>query len=194
MFALIMLALYHTLIKSCPSSTAYFRSPASRVHSIRTHHEKRRTVSPRTGVGAVNLQLAVGLVFIVLGVVVLALGFWSRSRELLLCAIWLIVAPIFLSFLALAAVAAGLLAYAAYLLLLVLYLAIVGRGMYIALQAQDTFTRLLAGALSLTFFFYVFVNAERERLAVLYKRKDGHYGLIEPVIGGEYTKKAKSGR
>src|SRR6185436_3450435 len=45
------------------------------------------------------------------------------------------------------------------LLLLVLYLAIVGRGLYIAVQAQDTFTRLLAGALSLTFFFYVFVNA-----------------------------------
>ncbi|HLF11178.1 MAG TPA: rod shape-determining protein RodA [Gammaproteobacteria bacterium] len=45
------------------------------------------------------------------------------------------------------------------LLLLVLYLVLVGRGLYIAAQAQDTFTRLLAGALSLTFFFYVFVNA-----------------------------------
>jgi rod shape determining protein RodA len=45
------------------------------------------------------------------------------------------------------------------LLLLVLYLAIVGRGLYIAAEAQDTFTRILAGALSLTFFFYVFVNA-----------------------------------
>jgi rod shape determining protein RodA len=45
------------------------------------------------------------------------------------------------------------------LLLLTLYLAIVGRGLWIAAQAQDTFTRLLAGALSLTFFFYVFVNA-----------------------------------
>ncbi len=45
------------------------------------------------------------------------------------------------------------------LLLLVLYLALVGRGLYIAAEAQDTFTRLLAGALSLTFFFYVFVNA-----------------------------------
>jgi rod shape determining protein RodA len=45
------------------------------------------------------------------------------------------------------------------LTLLVLYLAIVGRGLYIATAAQDTFTRLLAGALSLTFFFYVFVNA-----------------------------------
>jgi rod shape determining protein RodA len=45
------------------------------------------------------------------------------------------------------------------LLLLVLYIALVGRGLYIAVEAQDTFTRLLAGALSLTFFFYVFVNA-----------------------------------
>jgi rod shape determining protein RodA len=44
-------------------------------------------------------------------------------------------------------------------LLLVLYLALVGRGLYIAAQAQDTFSRLLAGALSLTFFVYVFVNA-----------------------------------
>ena len=43
--------------------------------------------------------------------------------------------------------------------LLVLYLVLVGRGLYIAMQAQDTFTRLLAGALSLTFFVYVFVNA-----------------------------------
>jgi rod shape determining protein RodA len=44
-------------------------------------------------------------------------------------------------------------------LLLVLYLALVGRGLYIAVSAQDTFSRLLAGALSLTFFVYVFVNA-----------------------------------
>ncbi|HSC14812.1 MAG TPA: rod shape-determining protein RodA [Gammaproteobacteria bacterium] len=44
-------------------------------------------------------------------------------------------------------------------LLLVLYLAVVGRGLYIAAEAQDTFSRLLAGALSLTFFVYVFVNA-----------------------------------
>jgi rod shape determining protein RodA len=45
------------------------------------------------------------------------------------------------------------------LLLLTLYLAIVGRGLFIALQAQDTFSRLLAGSISLTFFAYVFVNA-----------------------------------
>jgi putative sigma-54 modulation protein len=42
--------------------------------------------------------------------------------------------------------------------------------------------------------FYLFVNAETERLAVLYRRKDGHYGLIEPVMGGEYTRKGKPGR
>ena len=35
--------------------------------------------------------------------------------------------------------------------------------------------------------FYVFVNAEDERVAVLYRRKDGNYGLIEPVVGGDYT-------
>ena len=44
-------------------------------------------------------------------------------------------------------------------LLLLLYLVLVGRGLYIASQAQDTFTRLLAGSISLTFFVYVFVNA-----------------------------------
>ncbi len=44
------------------------------------------------------------------------------------------------------------------LTLMALYLLIVGRGLFIAGWAQDTFTRLLAGTLSLTFFFYVFVN------------------------------------
>jgi rod shape determining protein RodA len=42
--------------------------------------------------------------------------------------------------------------------LLVLYALIVLRGLYIATQAQDTFSRLLAGSISLTFFVYVFVN------------------------------------
>ncbi len=45
------------------------------------------------------------------------------------------------------------------LLLLALYLGLIGRGLFIAGDAQETFTRLLAGSLSLTFFFYVFVNA-----------------------------------
>jgi putative sigma-54 modulation protein len=35
--------------------------------------------------------------------------------------------------------------------------------------------------------FYVFVNAETERVAVLYRRKDGDFGVIEPVVGGEYA-------
>lgn len=35
--------------------------------------------------------------------------------------------------------------------------------------------------------FYVFVNAETERLAVLYRRNDGDYGLIEPTMGGSYA-------
>ena len=44
------------------------------------------------------------------------------------------------------------------LLLLVLYLFVILRGMSIALQAQDTYSRLLGGGLSLIFFTYVFVN------------------------------------
>lgn len=44
------------------------------------------------------------------------------------------------------------------LLLLSLYLFITARGLVIASQAQDTFTRLLAGSLTLTFFVYIFVN------------------------------------
>ncbi|MDG2376976.1 MAG: rod shape-determining protein RodA [Woeseiaceae bacterium] len=42
--------------------------------------------------------------------------------------------------------------------LLSLYLFVVGRGLYIAIQAHDTYSRLLAGSISLTFFVYVFVN------------------------------------
>jgi rod shape determining protein RodA len=44
------------------------------------------------------------------------------------------------------------------ILLLTLYLLIVSRGFYIAAMAQDTFSRLLAGSISFTFFLYVFVN------------------------------------
>ncbi|MEK6719209.1 MAG: ribosome-associated translation inhibitor RaiA [Chloroflexota bacterium] len=36
--------------------------------------------------------------------------------------------------------------------------------------------------------FFVFVNAETEQVAVLYRRRDGDYGMIEPVIAGDYTK------
>lgn len=42
--------------------------------------------------------------------------------------------------------------------LLALYLFIIARGLYIATRAQDTYTRLLSGALTLVFFVYLFVN------------------------------------
>jgi rod shape determining protein RodA len=44
------------------------------------------------------------------------------------------------------------------LALLSLYMFVIGRGLYIAIQAHDTYARLLAGSISLTFFVYVFVN------------------------------------
>jgi rod shape determining protein RodA len=44
------------------------------------------------------------------------------------------------------------------LILLALYLLIIARGLIIAVQAQDSFARLLAGSITLTFFVYVFVN------------------------------------
>jgi rod shape determining protein RodA len=44
------------------------------------------------------------------------------------------------------------------LALLSLYMFVIGRGLYIAIQAPDTYSRLLAGSISLTFFVYVFVN------------------------------------
>ncbi len=44
------------------------------------------------------------------------------------------------------------------LLLLLLYLFIIYRGLYIAVSAQNSFSRLLAGSLTLVFFVYVFVN------------------------------------
>ena len=42
--------------------------------------------------------------------------------------------------------------------LLALYMFVIGRGLYIAFQAHDTYSRLLAGSISLTFLVYVFVN------------------------------------
>jgi len=44
------------------------------------------------------------------------------------------------------------------ILLLLLYLFIVVRSLHISVKAQDTFSRLLAGSIALTFFFCVFVN------------------------------------
>ena len=44
------------------------------------------------------------------------------------------------------------------LLLLAVYLLVIMRGLLIAAQAQDSYTRLLAGSLVMTFFIYIFVN------------------------------------
>jgi rod shape determining protein RodA len=42
--------------------------------------------------------------------------------------------------------------------LLVLYLFVVARSLFLAMQTQDTFARLLASSIALTFFVYVFIN------------------------------------
>jgi rod shape determining protein RodA len=42
--------------------------------------------------------------------------------------------------------------------ILLLYLLIISRCLYISVQAQDTYGRLLCGSLSATFFVYIFVN------------------------------------
>jgi rod shape determining protein RodA len=44
------------------------------------------------------------------------------------------------------------------LMLILFYIWVISRGFMITIQAQDTYTRLLAGAITLTFFVYVFVN------------------------------------
>lgn len=44
------------------------------------------------------------------------------------------------------------------LILLIIYLLIIARGIQISIEAQNTFNRLLAGSITLTFFVYVFVN------------------------------------
>lgn len=44
------------------------------------------------------------------------------------------------------------------LFLLAMYAAIIGRCLWISLQAQDTFSRLMSAAIATTFFIYVFVN------------------------------------
>lgn len=43
--------------------------------------------------------------------------------------------------------------------LLVMYLVVIGRALYMASEAQDTFSRLVCGSVALTFFVYVFVNS-----------------------------------
>jgi rod shape determining protein RodA len=44
-------------------------------------------------------------------------------------------------------------------ILLLLYAYVVGRAIYLSTQTQDTYARLLAASLGLTFFVYVFINA-----------------------------------
>jgi rod shape determining protein RodA len=44
-------------------------------------------------------------------------------------------------------------------ILLLLFLFVVMRALYLSMQTQDTFARLLSGSLALTFFVYVFINA-----------------------------------
>ena len=44
------------------------------------------------------------------------------------------------------------------ILLIIAYVMIIARGVYIAINAQDSFGRLLAASISTTFFVYVFVN------------------------------------
>ncbi len=44
------------------------------------------------------------------------------------------------------------------LVLLSIYIYIIIRGLYIGVQAQDTFCRLLSGSLTMAFFVYIFVN------------------------------------
>jgi ribosome hibernation promoting factor len=41
--------------------------------------------------------------------------------------------------------------------------------------------------------FFLFVDAETERLAVLYRRDDGDLGLIEPIVGGGYAPSGSAG-
>ncbi len=44
------------------------------------------------------------------------------------------------------------------LILLILYLFLILRGLWIAFHAESSFGRLLAGGIAMTFFIYVFVN------------------------------------
>ena len=53
---------------------------------------------------------------------------------------------------------AGLESLVGVCLLLLLYLLLIARGLVITAQAQTLFGKLLAGALTMTFFVYVFVN------------------------------------
>lgn len=50
------------------------------------------------------------------------------------------------------------LGFVGFLCLIAGYLFVIGRSLWICLQAKDTFSRLLAGSLTFTFFIYVFIN------------------------------------
>ncbi len=56
------------------------------------------------------------------------------------------------------AVIAEEIGFSGIIILLALYLFIILRGLYIASQGQDTYSRLLSGSLTLVFFLYLFVN------------------------------------
>lgn len=56
------------------------------------------------------------------------------------------------------AVCAEELGFVGILVLLSIYLVIITRGFYITLHAQDTFSRLLAGSITLMFFLSIFIN------------------------------------
>jgi rod shape determining protein RodA len=56
------------------------------------------------------------------------------------------------------AVLAEELGFVGVVFLLILYILLLGRGVLISIQAQDTFGRLLAGTITFTFFVYIFVN------------------------------------
>jgi rod shape determining protein RodA len=48
--------------------------------------------------------------------------------------------------------------FAGVMILITLYLLIIARGFYITMNAQDTFTRLVAGSITITFFVSFFIN------------------------------------
>ncbi len=52
-------------------------------------------------------QFCINLLFIMMGLCVLALGVWARDRRLLLCALWLVTLPVFLVFRPLPSLLAG---------------------------------------------------------------------------------------
>ena len=52
-------------------------------------------------------QFAIGLLLEVLGIAVLALGLWSGRKDLFLCALWLVIMPVFLALISLNSLVSG---------------------------------------------------------------------------------------